>query len=410
MRSITFLRHGESTGNASGIIQGRGSSPLSARGRSQAVALGERLRNQHFDLVVSSDMERAVETADALDRPYATDAAWREMDVGGWDGLTNDEISERFAHELSALRDRQDVPLGGTGETLSGLVNRVLTARDALFDGLGDGQSALVVCHGGVIEAVLGLVLELREPHRFVARVTNTSLTTVVADGDRMQLVRFNDAAHLGPVSGWARSRLREGGLVLGLVRHGRTAANDSGRWQGQTDNGLNDLGRRQAADLAAWYGEFGVVYASPLGRAYQTAEALANGSELATHPGLVELGMGAWEGRTRDEIVVGWPELWDRIYEHNEDLPRGDSGETWAGLRDRMTRAVSEVIADRHEGHIGIVSHGAAIRGYVSDILGLDHSARRRLGVPANTSVSHVVIEDGRRVLADYNVIPVLA
>ncbi|MDH3397599.1 MAG: histidine phosphatase family protein, partial [Acidimicrobiia bacterium] len=58
-------------------------------------------------------------------------------------------------------------------------------------------------------------------------------------------------------------------------------------------------------------------------------------------------------------------------------------------------------------ENHIGIVSHGAAIRGHVSGILGLDHSARRRLGVPANTSVSHVVIEDGRRVLADYNVAP---
>ncbi len=53
------------------------------------------------------------------------------------------------------------------------------------------------------------------------------------------------------------------------------------------------------------------------------------------------------------------------------------------------------------------MVSHGAAIRGYVCDILGLDHATRRRLGVPANTSVSHVVLEDGRRVLADYNVAP---
>ncbi|MGZ8755373.1 MAG: histidine phosphatase family protein [Acidimicrobiia bacterium] len=410
MKSITFLRHGESNGNAAGIIQGRGSSPLTKRGRTQAAAVGERLRNQHFDLVVSSDMERAVETAQALGRPFAADAAWREMDVGGWDGLTNDEISERFADELSALRDREDVPLGGTGETLTGLVDRVRTARHEVFDRLEDGQTALVVCHGGVIETVLGLTLGLRDPHRFVARVTNSSLTTVAADDDRMQLVRFNDAAHLGAVTSWARSRLRDGGMVLALVRHGRTAANDSGRWQGQTDNGLNDLGRRQAAHLAAWYGDFGLVYASPLGRAYQTAEALANGSEPATHPGLVELGMGAWEGHTRDEIVAGWADLWDRIYEHQEDLPRGNSGETWVEMRERMTKAVSEVVADRPAGHIGIVSHGAAIRGYVSGILGLDHSSRRRLGVPANTSVSHVVVEDGRPVLADYNVIPVPA
>ncbi|MDH3261349.1 MAG: histidine phosphatase family protein [Acidimicrobiia bacterium] len=407
MRSITFLRHGESTGNASGVIQGRGSSPLSERGRMQAAAVGDRLRNQRFDLVVSSDMERAVETAEALDRPFVTDAAWREMDVGGWDGLTNDEISEQFADELAALRGRQDVPLGGTGETLSGLVDRISTARDAVFDRLEDGHSALVVCHGGVIETVLGLALGMADLHRLVVRVTNTSMTTVVAHEDSMQLVRFNDAAHLGAVTGWAGSRLRDGGLVVGLVRHGRTAANVSGHWQGQTDNGLNDIGRRQAADLAAWYGEFGVVYASPLGRAHQTAETLANGSELATHAGLAELGMGAWEGLTRDEIVAGWPELWDRIYEQNEDLPRGDSGETWSGMQKRVTAAISEVVANRPENHIGIVSHGAAIRGHVSGILGLDHSARRRLGVPANTSVSHVVIEDGRRVLADYNVAP---
>ncbi len=407
MRTITFLRHGESTGNAAGFIQGRGSSPLSERGQMQAAAVGERIRKQAFDLIVSSDMERAVETAEALDRPFTTDATWREMDVGGWDGLTNDEISEQFAEELAALRDGQDVPLGGTGERYSELVDRVAVARDAVFGRLEDGQSALVVCHGGVIEAVLGLTLGIPDPHPLVARVTNTSLTTVVANDDWNQLVRFNDAAHLGAVTGWAGSRLRNGGKVVGLVRHGRTAANTTGHWQGQTDNGLNELGRRQARDLANWYGDFGVVVASPLGRARQTAEALAKGSEPATHPGLVELGMGAWEGRTRDEIVTGWPELWDRIYERSEDLPRGDDGETWSGMRDRVARAVSEVMAAHRNGHIGVVSHGAAIRSYVSDVLGLEHTTRLRLGVPANTSVSHVVFEDGRRVLADYNVAP---
>lgn len=407
MRSVTFLRHGESTGNAAGFIQGRGSSPLSERGRMQAASVGQRLRNQAFDLIVASDMERAVETAEALDRPFTTDAAWREMDVGGWDGLTNEEIGEQFAEELAALRSGRDVPLGGNGERYSELVDRVVAARNSILDRLEDGQSALVVCHGGVIEAMVGLTLGIPDPHPLVARVTNTSLTTVVTRDGLHQLARFNDAAHLGAVAGWAGSRLRHGGLVVGLVRHGRTAANASGHWQGQTDNGLNDHGRRQALDLAGWYGEPGVIYTSPLGRAYQTAQALANGAEPATHPGLVELGMGAWEGHTRDEIVAGWPELWSRIYEREEDVPRGESGETWAGMRDRIVGAVSDVTASHPAGHVGVVSHGAAIRGYVCDVLGLDHATRRRLGVPANTAVSHVVLEDGRRVLADYNVAP---
>ena len=261
MRSITFVRHGESTGNASGIVQGRGSSPLSDRGRKQAAALGTRLRNQQFDVVISSDMERAVETAAALGVSFTTDPSWREMDVGGWDGLTNEQISEQFADELRALRDGRDVPLGGNGERMSELVDRVATARDLIFERLADGESALVVCHGGVIETTMGLVLEIRDPHRYLSRVTNTSMTTVVEYHDSMQVVRFNDAAHLGPVSGWAGSRLRHGATVLGLVRHGRTDANATGHWQGQTDTGLNAEGRRQASDLARWYGEFGFVH-----------------------------------------------------------------------------------------------------------------------------------------------------
>ena len=410
MKSITFLRHGESTGNAAGVIQGRGSSPLSERGRIQAAAVGERLRTQGFDRVVSSDMERAVETVQALDLPFTTDPAWREMDVGGWDGLTNEEIGRQFADELISLRRGEDVPLGGSGETIPQLVERVIEARTRVFDSLEDNQSALVVCHGGVIETVVGEVLRVGDPHRLLTRVTNTGLTTVMETEQGSWLARFNDAAHLGPVPGWAGSRLRARGLVLGLVRHGRTAANSSGHWQGQTDNGLNDLGRRQAADLAAWYGEFDTVYASPLGRAFETAQTLANGSQPITHPGLVELGMGRWEGHTREEITARWPELWARIYHHNEDLPRGETGETWAGMRARVTGAIASLAADHDEGHIGIVSHGAAIRGYVSDILGMDHGTRRRLGVPSNTSVTHVIIEDGRRVLADYNVAPHLS
>lgn len=407
MKSVTLLRHGESTGNASGVIQGRGSSPLSDRGRLQAAAVGERLRNHTFDLVVASDMERAVETAEALDLRFASDPAWREMDVGGWDGLTNEQIGVEFADELAALRRGEHVPLGGSGETIPGLVERVGAALEGVFDRLEDGGQALVVCHGGVIETAVGLVLRIRDAHRLISRVTNTALTTVTESDGNRRLARFNDAAHLGAVTGWAGGSLRRGGLVLGFVRHGRTDANSSGRWQGQTDAGLNDLGRRQAAALSAWYGELATVFSSPLGRAYQTAEVLADGSNPTTHAGLVELGMGKWEGLTRPEIVAAWPELWSRIFEDGEDLPRGEAGETWAGLQDRVTRAVGEIVDGRDGGHVGLVSHGAAIRSYVCGIVGLDHPTRLRLGVPANTSVSHVVFEDGRRVLADYNVAP---
>lgn len=407
MASLTFVRHGESTGNASGVIQGLGSSPLSERGRSQAAALSERVGGGRFKLVVSSDMERAVSTAEALDLPFRADPVWREMDVGGWDGLTNVQIAEEFADELAALAAGEVVPLGGTGETIPELVERVIGAVEALFARLEQDDHALVVCHGGVVETVVGYVLGIADPHRKVARVTNTSLTTVASDPGRLALTRFNDAAHLGSVSDWVGTRLRQGDLVVGLVRHGESGANAEGRWQGQTDSGLSEVGRRQVESFSAWYGAFPILYSSPLGRAFETARAIAANGVPETHAGLVELGMGEWEGRTGEEIRAGWPELWAQIYDQGEDLPRGGDGETWSGLLRRVTGAVGQLTARHDGGHLGIVSHGAAIRAYVGGVLGLDHANRRRLAAPANTSVSHVVIDDGRRVLADYNVAP---
>ncbi len=116
---------------------------------------------------------------------------------------------------------------------------------------------------------------------------------------------------------------------------------------------------------------------------------------------------MGGWEGRREEEIRRGWPELWSRIYEGQEDLPRGGDGETWGEMMDRVSGAVAELAARHDRGHLGIVTHGAAIRAYVVGLLGLEHGQRRLLIAPSNTSVSHVVMTGGRRVLADYNVAP---
>ncbi len=406
---ITFLRHGESTGNASGIIQGADSSPLSERGMMQAAAVGERLAPRPFDLVVSSDMERAVQTAEALDVPFTVDAAWREMDVGEWDGLTGEQIAEEFADEMAALARGEVVRLGRRGETIPELVHRVTSAMNGVFAQLTEGQRALVVCHGGVVESVVGFVLGNRDLHRAISRVTNTSLTSVFAAPGRLVLTRFNDAAHLGPVAGWAGNRLAAGRLVVGLVRHGESNANAHDRWQGQSDSGLTEVGRLQAENFAAWYGSFSTVYTSPLGRAFETARLIAgNGHDPEPHPGLVELGMGAWEGRSAEEIRSGWSDLWDEIFESGNDLPRGGDGETWQDMLDRVSGAIAELTSRHDGGHVGIVSHGAAIRGYVGGILGLVHPRRRRLAPPGNTAVSHVVMGGARGpVLADYNVAP---
>lgn len=403
---IILVRHGESMGNASGVIQGRGSSPLSSRGQGQAKAAAERLAAADpFDIIVSSDMERALETAETFVASPRTDPIWREMDLGAWDGVPIGELRARFPDELKALLKGEPVRIGGTGESIPSFTDRV---QDALQTVAAQTEGrALVFAHGGVIERAVAIALGRPNAVAFAGRVSNTSFTVLEIDGDATRVLRYNDAIHLGPVSGWAEERLAAGDTLAALIRHGETDANRTGTWQGRTDGGLSAAGHRQAEQLARWYGDVETLYASSLGRAVQTAEAIHADDGPVISSDLVELSMGSWEGHTVEEITAGWPELWDAIYREGQDAPRGGDGETWGGMVDRVSTAISEIAASHPGEHVAIVSHGAAIRGYCASLLKLDHEDRRRLAAPRNTSVSHVVYTDGRPMLADYNVGP---
>ena len=99
-------------------------------------------------------------------------------------------------------------------------------------------------------------------------------------------------------------------GRIL-LVRHGQSEWNAEGRWQGQADIPLTDLGRKQAQMAAAKLGMFAVAASSTLARAAETAHIVC--SELGIGPiipvpELVERSAGEWSGLTRDDIRRDWP------------------------------------------------------------------------------------------------------
>ena len=202
---ITFVRHGESVSNRSGRWQGQGDSPLSERGISQAKAVGERLKRRKFDRVISSDLSRAHDTARASGFALVTSRAWREFDVGTWEGLTREEVMERYPEEMERLKAGEDVPLGG-GESYAAFSARIEAALSALLASLeGHEADVLVVCHGGVIATVMAGVLGLRGHKRWpLFRAANTSLTelTFAPDG-KHELRVFNDTHHLAPLGGW---------------------------------------------------------------------------------------------------------------------------------------------------------------------------------------------------------------
>ena len=228
------------------------------------------------------------------------------------------------------------------------------------------------------------------------------AVTRLVRWGGRDRLLTYNDTSHLGRRPAAVMDALANDLPVVALIRHGRTAANLAGRWQGSMDDPLDEEGERQAHALFEWYGTVDSVWSSPLRRAAATAAALDAGPNF--HDDLVELRFGNWEGMTTEEIRAMGP-LFDQIFVDGTDHPRGDTGETWRLLEHRMRKALEEI--DPAPGKVtGIVTHGAAIRAVLTSLAGGGWAGASGLFTPPNTSVTHVVMSEPP-VVADYALAP---
>ena len=148
------------------------------------------------------------------------------------------------------------------------------------------------------------------------------------------------------------------------------------------------------------------LVYASPLERARATAEALAapHGLAVSMRDDLVEIDFGSWEGLTVAEIAERHPDLWAAVFEHDQDLPRGGTGETFLQAGERLAAALADIAGMHANERVALVSHAGLIWAVSARILGIDWRAWRSLALPANASVTTVRMDGGAPVLVDYN------
>lgn len=144
------------------------------------------------------------------------------------------------------------------------------------------------------------------------------------------------------------------------LIRHGQSEWNAAGRWQGQADPPLSDLGRRQAYTAVEGLRPFGCtsMFCSVLLRARTTAEILAVG--LGLDPPMVdrrlnERSVGEWSGLTRSEIEYGWPG-----YLSSGNRP--DGYEPDEPFRDRVLAALREIARRAPAGVTGVVAHSGMV------------------------------------------------
>lgn len=150
------------------------------------------------------------------------------------------------------------------------------------------------------------------------------------------------------------------------LIRHAQSAWNADGRWQGQADPALSELGRKQAQVLAESLGDtpLEALVASDLDRARETAEILGRVVGLAPvlDPRFRELDVGKWSGLRREEIEARDPELLARFEAGGPEVRPG-GGESRLEIRQRV-RAAAKELREAYAGQrIALVTHLGVIR-----------------------------------------------
>eukprot|EP00756_Hemistasia_phaeocysticola_P055346 Hpha_TRINITY_DN31271_c0_g1::TRINITY_DN31271_c0_g1_i1::g.2402::m.2402/K15634/gpmB; probable phosphoglycerate mutase len=176
-----LVRHGESTWNADGRLQGQSEAPLSELGRQQAAAIATRLRDsERVNAVYSSDLGRAVDTARAICSAMGTDLppehclpAFRERHLGVLQGVTKEEAKVKHPEAWGEFIRGDGAKVHGGGESASEVRARATEALERVAKAH-DGEVVVVVSHGGTLQQ-----LRLRSQGKG-GRLLNASLSSII--------------------------------------------------------------------------------------------------------------------------------------------------------------------------------------------------------------------------------------
>jgi glucosyl-3-phosphoglycerate phosphatase len=171
-RRVLLLRHGRTAWNAQRRFQGQADPPLDEVGRAQAYEIATLIAALEPQLLVSSDAQRAVQTAEPIAEltglTLTLDARLRERSLGHWEGLTRDEVEARYPDEFADWVAGRDVSRRG-GESRTELAERARAA----FDELRAVEIAVMVTHSATAMALCSDLLGLDQEVHVLGPLAN---------------------------------------------------------------------------------------------------------------------------------------------------------------------------------------------------------------------------------------------
>ncbi|MFN8566065.1 MAG: histidine phosphatase family protein [Kouleothrix sp.] len=199
---LIIVRHGESEWNRIGRYQGQQDAPLSELGVRQAEALGGRLQREPFDVIFTSPLQRAAQTAQAIAARHPEvqllyEPALLEISHGAWEGLMAEEVIERYRDGLHEWRwhpTRAQMP---GGESFSNILKRVLDFKDWLCQEY-TGRNVLISTHDVVVKILVADALGMNMDRINRIWVTNASISVIEYGDDLPYLISLSEACHLG--------------------------------------------------------------------------------------------------------------------------------------------------------------------------------------------------------------------
>ena len=200
---LIIVRHGQTQWNLKLIRQGHLDSPLTEMGVAQAKALAQRLARETFTALYSSDLGRALQTAqmiaEATGHKVVTDPRLRERHLGIFQGLNGDEIREKYPEEYRLHRTVGPTYVIPDGESVEQQVARNVEYLKEIAE-RHLGEKIVVVTHGGVLSGLFRHTFSIpfTAPRRF--EFTNASLNVFNYEDGNWFLQTWGDISHLGSV------------------------------------------------------------------------------------------------------------------------------------------------------------------------------------------------------------------
>ncbi|USX26208.1 histidine phosphatase family protein [Oxalobacteraceae bacterium OTU3CINTB1] len=203
--NILLIRHGETAWNAVRRLQGHIDIPLNAEGERQAGALAQALAAESVDVIVSSDLQRARQTAQAVADQYhgaqvQTDAKLRERCYGVFEGMLYTEVAQKYPADFALWQARDIDAVMPPGERVAESFRQFYARAISAIREWAErhpGKTVAIVAHGGVLECAYreAVGMQLDSPRDF--QVKNASINRFTFSEGKLALTSWGEVEHL---------------------------------------------------------------------------------------------------------------------------------------------------------------------------------------------------------------------